>query len=223
MRVSCPTPKVSSSGNSMWVVLSMRLVLFPGSLEAGDALNDPEHCDGADGIRRNQLGPARELRSHAPRGCDNGKDDDDEQNLSYLDADIEKEQSGGNVILRQADFTERAGKTEAVQQAKGERHDPWRARRDSFPSLSPPNNFKGHENDGKGNRGFDRLRWNVHESKRGQRQRDAVRNSESRHCLEQSHSPVGDNEQSQNKKEMIDAEPDVLSSEQGVSCRYREQ
>src|SRR6266478_5398067 len=65
--------------------------LFPGSLEAGDALNDPEHCDGADGIRRNQLGPARELHSHAPRGCDNGKDDGDEKNLSYLDADIEKE------------------------------------------------------------------------------------------------------------------------------------
>src|SRR5882724_9152040 len=54
----------------------------------------------------------------------------DENNL-YLNANIQEEQRGWDVILRQAHSTERAGKPETMQRAENKRHDSGRARSDS--------------------------------------------------------------------------------------------
>ena len=42
----------------------------------------------------------------------------DEDQLTQLDADVERQQGDRNRLLRQADFGQRAGEPEAVQQAE---------------------------------------------------------------------------------------------------------
>src|SRR5206468_2313661 len=95
-------------------------------------------------------------------------------NLADLDADIKEKQGGRDVILRQAHFTERAGKPEAVEQAKRKGYDPRRARGDSSPSFALANNIESHKHDRQRDRRFDRLGGNVHEPERSKRKGNAV-------------------------------------------------
>jgi hypothetical protein len=60
----------------------------------------------------------------------------DENNL-YLNANVQEEQRGWDVILRQAHSTERAGKPETMQGAENKRHDPGCARSDSRSLFAP--------------------------------------------------------------------------------------
>ena len=85
------------------------------------------------------------------------------------------------------------------------------------------NYFEGHENDRKGNRGFNRPRWNVNETKGSERESNTVRNRKGSNCFQQLHGPVGDNQKSQDKKKMIDAKGNVLDPEQCVTAGYSEE
>ena len=118
---------------------------------------------------------------------------------------LKKNKAVGNMILWQAKFAERAGKSEPVEQAECESHDPWSARRDANLPLPQTNYFEGHENDRKGDRGFNRPRWNMNETEGRERESNTVRNGKGRHCFQQPHGPVGDNQQGEDKKKMIDA------------------
>ena len=64
-----------------------------------------------------------------------------------LDADIEEEQGGWDMILRQPHFAERAGKSKAVEQTEAKGHDPGRLRGDSASSFASVNNLGCHKND----------------------------------------------------------------------------
>ena len=54
------------------------------------------------------------------------------------------------MILWQANFAQRAGKSESVEQAEDECHDPWSTRSDAMLPFPQTNYFEGHENDAKG-------------------------------------------------------------------------
>ena len=124
------------------------------------------------------------------------------------------------MILRQANFAQRPGKSESVEQAECESYDPWSARSDAMSPFPQTNYFEGHENDRKGNRGFNRPRWNVNETKGSERESNTVRNRKGSNCFQQLRGPVGDNQQSQDKKKMIDAKGNVLDPEQCVTAGY---
>ena len=90
-------------------------------------MDDPEHCDAADGIRGNAPRPSglRQVTPphDSPREGNDEEDGCDEPKLSKLDADVEEEQRDGNRRLGQTDFAQCTSEAEAVEQAKGERND----------------------------------------------------------------------------------------------------
>jgi hypothetical protein len=68
--------------------------------KSDDSLDAPECRNAADAIRRNAPGPRRlrhcEASHDLARSRNDGEDGRDEQELSDLDADVEKEQRDGN-------------------------------------------------------------------------------------------------------------------------------
>ena len=108
--------------------------------KSGDALNDPEGREAADGIRRHGPGPCRSRYVDAPRDppCqrNNGEHGSDEEQLADLDADVKEQQRDRDRCLRQTDLRQRSSEAEAMQQAEGEGDNPWIPFRQ--PRLSPP-------------------------------------------------------------------------------------
>src|SRR5262245_32388541 len=93
-----------------------------------DTLRDPEHGDRTDHVRRYQHSPARRPPQESSAQRDHGDDGCDEQQLSNLDPDVEREQRNGYRLLRQPDLGKGTGEPEAVEQAERECNQPWRTR-----------------------------------------------------------------------------------------------
>lgn len=65
----------------------MRLIGSKGS----DALDDPEHCDRADGVGRDEFGPARKWNADAAGEKDQRQHHADKKEMASLDAQAEEQ------------------------------------------------------------------------------------------------------------------------------------
>jgi hypothetical protein len=98
-----------------WTLVVRETTFVAGTLESGHALNYPEHRDRANGVRRDKLNPTRHAQRNAPNECYAAQHNSYKGNLSEFDPDVEEEQRGLDVILGQAHFTKRAGKSETME------------------------------------------------------------------------------------------------------------
>lgn len=73
-------------------------------------------------------------------------------------------------------------------------------------------NFNTQKHDGQGNGGFDRSRRDVNKA-----QRNAVGNGERSDGFDQHPAATNNEQQGQNKQQVIDAQEDMLDAERGVS------
>jgi hypothetical protein len=65
--------------------------------KGGEALDDPEHGDAADGVGRDEFGPARKWNADAAREDDQEHHHANEQEMAGLDAQAEEQQCRWNV------------------------------------------------------------------------------------------------------------------------------
>src|SRR5262245_26063695 len=91
------------------------------------ALDGPECADRAYGITWKQLQSIRPAPLQNPEGALDRQHQDDEAELTELDADVEAHQGERQVLTRQARIGQRRREAEAMQQAERERDDPWMA------------------------------------------------------------------------------------------------
>src|SRR4029077_5423254 len=112
-----------------------------------NALNHPKGRHTADAIGRDTPCPCwlweRSALNEPSPQCHDAQDRCDEEELADLDAKIEKQQRNGNRCLGKTDGSQRAGETESVQQAKGERDNPGPALCPALPALTGMHNLAG--------------------------------------------------------------------------------
>ena len=119
---------------------------------------------------------------------------------------------------RQSGLAQSAGKTEAVHQPKGERHEPRCAGGDAFATTVHANNLRRDKDNAQRDDCLDwRLRHMDKAERRG-RKREAVRDREGGDGLHQAPAAARDDEQRQDEQQMVNASQDVLNPQHSNKC-----
>ena len=139
-----------------------------------------------------------------------------EQEMAGLDASAEEQQRRWNMSDRQPGLTQPAGKTQAVHQPEGERHEPRCARGDAFETAVHANNLRRDKDDAQRDDCLDRRLRHMHKAERRRREREAVRDGEGGDGLHQPPAAARDDEQREDEQQMVDAREDVLDAEHDV-------
>ena len=140
---------------------------------------------------------------------------DDHRELPRLDPEIERQQRGGHLALRQTDFLERAGKPEAVDKAEGEGDAPRIAQRDA---LAVPQQFGSEKHDRQRDQCLDRRLRQAHQPERDPGKRQRVRHGERGHRL--GHRPPAPHQQHQrdDEQQVVPSGEDVGDAQLAVSA-----
>ena len=142
--------------------------------------------------------------------CQSAQDDCNEDQLSGLHADIEREQRKRNVSLGQADFSQRTGEAKSMQQAKRERDQPGPLRGQARLSPVGSNDLAGQQENTQRNRCFDRRSGCVHNPKCGKAQGDRMCNGKGGDRDQKRPAATHDQDQGQYEQQMVVAQQDVL-------------
>ncbi len=138
--------------------------------------------------------------------------------MAGLDAQAEEQQRGRNMSGRQSGFAQSAGKTEAVHQPEGERHEPRCARGDAFETAVHANNLRRDKDNAQRDDGLDGRLRHMDQAERRGRERQAVRDREGGDGLHQPPAAARDDEQREDEQQMVDARQDVLDAEHSISA-----
>src|SRR2546422_6144364 len=133
---------------------------------------------------------------------DDGHDDD----LSDLDADVEEEQRGDEAGGREVHVLQDVRKAEAVHEAEQEAHQP---------SLVEPREeqiLEGHVRDAERDACLHQRRGQRHDVERGEGKGHAVGDRERGHDLDDSEQRAPDQEETQQERDVIVAQKDVMNS-----------
>ena len=128
--------------------------------------------------------------------CKHGQDENPgyEQKLTDLNADIEEKKSQWDGFLGKSDVSQSASESKTVQQTEGEGYQPRCPCRETGMALFLVHDLDGKKQNGKRDHGFHGRRRHVHKTQRGQRERDAVGDSERGDCHQQLATPFDDHE-----------------------------
>jgi hypothetical protein len=125
---------------------------------------------------------------------------------------IEEEERDGNGVMRQSDFSQRAGKTESVQETKAKGNEPWPTRGERGYSAPCNNNLDSDQHNAERDGSLHRRAWHVDEAERRCCESDAVRNGEGRHGKGDLSPRPNQNHQGQYEQKMVVSEQDMLDS-----------
>src|ERR1700724_3641665 len=106
--------------------------------------------------------------------------------MAAFDTQTEEQQRGGNMPGRDSGFAQTAGKTEAVHETKGERHEPRCACGDAFDTTVHANNLRSDKDNAQRDNSLDGGLWHMDKAERRSRKRQAVRDRESGEGLHKS-------------------------------------
>ena len=104
---------------------------------------------------RRETNPVVLVQKGAAQGAPSQQHSADKCELTHFDADIEEEERGRNVLLRQSSFEQCAREPETVQQTKDERDEPGSAQRNTAMALSLSYQLYGQEKNTQSDDGFD--------------------------------------------------------------------
>ena len=114
----------SAGDCSMGLIVEIKTFRSSENQKRKATLDNPEHGDGADSVRRDELCPARAgTRMRRTRG-NQGQRHANKEEMAGLDADAEEQHRRWNMSGRQLSLAQHAGKTQAVHQPEDECHDP---------------------------------------------------------------------------------------------------
>ena len=141
--------------------------------------------------------------------------------LPGLDAEIEGQQRQWHIGLRQADFLERTGEAEAVQQTEGKSHQPRIALRHARrPGASGAREFTCDEGDAQRDRRLDRRLRQAEITERCACERDAVGDSERGDRLQSSPAVADEQHQRQYEQQVVETEQDMFDAEHEIGLRH---
>ncbi len=182
--------------------------------KCGNPLDHPARRDRPDSVCRAGAKPGRGGGLDAAQGDQQDACHRDEGKLTEFNADVEEKQGRRDLSLGKPDLGEGAGKAEPVQQAEAEGRDP-RAARGQALSLSAleAQEFAGEEDDRQRDHRVEDGRRKPRHTERGERQGDAVGHGERGDRFQQQPAAADDQQQREDKDQVVDAEQDVLDAE----------
>ncbi|MNM69350.1 hypothetical protein D3C81_809430 [compost metagenome] len=132
--------------------------------------------------------------------------------MADLDADIEGEQRQRQIALRQTDLRQRTGKTEAMQQAKTERHHPWPLEGETGFVTVLAGDFHCQQQNAQRNRRFHRRAGQPHRTQCSECQSDGMGEGECGDGLHQHPAITHQQQESEDEQQVIEAHQDVLDT-----------
>ena len=118
----------------------------------------------------------------------------------------------------QSGFAQSTGETEPVHEAEAESHDPGSTRGDAFDPTPLAHNFRRNKDDAQSDDRLDRGRRNMNPAERCGSEGEAVRDGEGGDGLHQSPATTRDDEQREDKQQMVHTREDVLDTEDAVGA-----
>ena len=163
-------------------------------------LDGPVGPEAADRVARQRFNPARPADFEDFERPGQGQGRKNKHELAQFDPDIEKEQRQRNFGLRQAGGRKSAGKTEPVQEAEQEGHDPGIA--DGQARLPSPgaDDLGSEEQDAQRDGRIERRQRHTGVPQGGDAEGDAVGQGEGGDRLQQHHPALDDQQQPQDKE-----------------------
>ena len=126
----------------------------------------------------------------------------------------------GMAFCGKPDLRQRAGKSEAVQQAEAEGDDPRRARRQPLRAAPLLHDLDGDEHDRERDRRLNQRAGHVDDAQRGQRQGDRWARVNAVTVCSRRLTPPTSSNQGQHEQQMVEAGEDVFDAQQSVGPHH---
>ena len=130
--------------------------------------------------------------------------------------------ASGNITARQADFGQRAGETEAVQQPERERHHPGPSRGKTGLAPTSSHDLARQKENAERYGGLHGWTRHMNDAQSRQRERDRVRHGERGDRRDQHPQVRHDQDQREHEQQVVVAEQDVLDAVLQERTRDRE-